>query len=429
MKHLILFSLILLFPMQSFSAYESLDKIIVVVNDDVITQNELDEKTDGYKKKLRLNNLSKQDEITLTKQVLQEMIRTRIQLQRADKFGITIDDVALNRVLEQMAKNNKLTLEELGRAIQAEGMSFSNFREQARSDLIIKQLQERVIANKITVTDQEIQQFIKTDKASSQTDISYHLSHILLSTPESAKPEDIQNAKEKAESLYSEIMQGGDFSDIALRHSNGRNALKGGDLGLRKANELPVAFVSAIKDLNDGDVTKPIRSASGFHILKINKSTRQKDVVNQTHARHILIRTGAETSAQQAKDTLLKLKREIQSGKEFAELAKLYSQDPGSKTNGGDLGWTDPGMFVSEFDDVMNRLKDGDISEPFKSQFGWHIIQVLERRTKDKTDENSLLQAKSIIHKRKSEEELQLWLRRVHDESFIEYKVSDLIPQ
>ena len=429
MRHSLLFSLLLLFSMPSISALEPLDKIIVVVNDDVITQHELDSRTDEYKQKLRLSDLSEKDKNILTKQVLQKMIRTRIQLQRAEKFGITIDDVALNRVLEQIANNNKLSLSEFRTAIKAEGMSFSNFREQARNDLIIKQLQQRLIASKITVTDQEVQQFIKTSNSSKQTDNSYHLSHILISTPESAKPEDIQKAKDKSNKLYAEIIQGGNFSDIALRHSNGRNALNGGDLGDRKANELPVAFISAIKDLKDGEVTQPIRSASGFHILKINKSSRQKSVVKQTHARHILIRTGAKTSPEEAKQTLTKIKKEIQSGKEFSVLANQYSQDPGSKTKGGDLGWADPGTFVSAFDNVMSRLKDGEISEPFKSQFGWHIIQVLERRTQDKTDENQLLQAKQVIHNRKAEEELQLWLRRIHDESFIEYKISNLEPQ
>ena len=428
MKQAILFSLMLLFSMKTLGAIELLDKIIVVVNDDVITQHELDNTTNGYKKKLKLQNLSKEDQNSLEKQVLQKMIRTKIQLQKAEKFGIAIDDVALNRVLEQVAKNNNLTLEGLGKAIKAEGMSFSNFREEARNDLIIKQLQERVIVSKITVTDQEIQQYIKTNDASNQGGISYHLSHILLATPESAKPEDIKKAKAKADRLYGELQRGGDFADIALQHSNGRNALKGGDLGLRKSNELPVAFISAIKDLNDGDIAKPIRSASGFHILKINKSSRQKDTIKQTHARHILIRTGAKKSPEQAKNTLLKIKQDIESGASFSDLAKEYSQDPGSKTKGGDLGWADPGTFVAVFDKVMDQLKNGQISEPFTTQFGWHIIQVIDRRTKDKTNENLKLQAQQVIHKRKAEEELQLWQRRIHDESFIEYKISNLEP-
>lgn len=429
MKHTLLFSLLLIFSMQSHSKIEPLDKIIVVVNDDVITQHELDSRTEEYKNKLRLNNLSEQDKSTLTKQVLQKMIRTRIQLQRAKKLGITIDDVALNRVLEKIAGNNNITLAELGNTLKADGISFSSFREQTRSELIVSQLQQRMVASKVTVTDQEIQQFINTNKSSKHPDISYHLSHILLSTPESAKPEDIQIAKEKADKLHDEIMQGGDFADIALRHSNGRNALKGGDLGWRKANELPIVFINAINNLQDGDVSKPVRSASGFHILKINKSSRQKETIEQTHARHILIRTGAQTSSEEARKSLLKLKQEIQSGEDFSDLAKQHSQDPGSRTKGGDLGWADPGTYVPVFEDVMSHLKDGQISEPFKSQFGWHIIQVLERRTKDKTDDNLRLQAKKVIHKRKAEEELQLWLRRILDESFIEYKISNLEPQ
>jgi len=268
-------------------AFQSLDKIIVVVNDDVITQHELNSRTDEYKTKLNLSNLSADDNNVLTKQVLEKMIRTKIQLQHAKKLGITVDDVALNRVLEKIAENNGLSLEELGQAIKSEGLIFSSFREQTRTDLIIKQLQDRMVASKINVSDQEIQHFITTNSSDDQSDTRYHLSHILIATPETAKPEDIQNAKAKANKLYNELVQGKDFADMALRHSNGRNALKGGDLGWREANELPVDFISAIKSLKDGEIAEPIRSASGFHILKINESSRKKQKIEQTfQSRH-----------------------------------------------------------------------------------------------------------------------------------------------
>lgn len=420
--------LLALITTPSYGTLRSLDKIIVIVNDDVITQQELTTRTGEYKKKLKLKNLSADDLNSLTKQVLEKMIRTRIQLQRAEKLGIIVDDVALNRIIEKIANGNKLSLKELEEAIKSEGMSYTGFREQTRNDLIIKQLQERLVASKINVTNQEIQQFIKLSQTNDQNNRKYHLSHILISTPEAARPEDINSARKKANKLYSQIVQGGEFSEIALKHSNGRNALKGGDLGWRKANELPVVFLEAISELKVGEVTKPVRSAGGFHILKINGSSKNVEMIEQTHARHILIRTGANTSDTQAKNTLSDIKHRLSSGEAFAKLAAEYSQDPGSKDNGGDLGWVNPGTFVADFENTMNLLKAGDISQPFRSQFGWHILQVLERRKKDKTDEILHSQARKTIHKRKTEEELQLWLRRIHDESYIEYKISNLGP-
>lgn len=428
MKHLLFLLIPLVFTTNAQSTLQSLDKIIVVVNTDVITQHELNTTTNEYKNKLNLSDLSAEDNTVLTRQVLEKMIRTKIQLQHAEKLGITIDDVSLNRVLEKIAESNNLSLKELSKAIESEGLAFSSFREQTRSDLIIKQLQERMVARKINVTDQEIQHFIKTNNADNQTDTRYHLSHILISTPETAKPEDINNAKKNAEKLFGKLLQGSDFADTALRHSNGRNALKGGDLGWRQANELPIDFISAIKNLKDGEIARPIRSASGFHILKINKSSRKKQQIEQTHARHILIRTGATTSAEQAQKTLTKIKQQIKTGGDFSELARKHSQDPGSKDNGGDLGWANPGTFVTTFEEEMGSLKIGQISEPFSSQFGWHIIQVLDRRKKDKSNDILEAQARKVIHKRKTEEELRLWLRRIHDESYIEYKTSNLIP-
>lgn len=402
-------------------AAQPLDKIIAIVNDDVITKNELANRVSDYAGQLKLSNSASPEIESLTKQVLERMIRNRIQLQQAAQLGIKIDDIALNRILEQLATSNKVTLDQLKSKLEEENMEFSRFREQTRNELIIKQLQQRVIANKVNVSDQEIKQFIQQNLGQESETAKYKLLHILVATPESATPEDIKDSKNKATQLYSDIQDGKDFKNLAIKHSNGRNALKGGDLGWRKAGELPEDFVTAIKDLEEGDTSSPIRSASGFHILQLAGKSSAQNVVVQTHARHILIRTSASTSDNDAEQLLIKIKNKLKEGEDFAQLASEHSQDPGSKTKGGDLGWADPGGFVTEFEDVMNSLKDGQISEPFRSQFGWHVLQVIGRRDQDKTQATIESQARKSIRKRKIDEELRLWLRRIREEAYVEY--------
>ena len=409
-------------------AVQPLDKIIAIVNDDVITQNELATSVADYASQLKLSNSASPEMQALTKQVLERMIRNRIQLQQAVQLGIQIDDIALNRMLEQLASSNKLTLEQLKSKLEAEDMDFSRFREQTRDELIIKQLQQRAVANKVSVSDQEINQFVQQNLEQKSENTRYKLLHILVSTPESAAPEDINKSREKAMKIHSEILGGADFKNLAIKKSDGRNALQGGDLGWRKANELPEDFLAAVKDLNKGDTSLPIRSASGFHILQLVDKSNDQHVVTQTHARHILIRTSSATSDEDAKKLLTQLKHRIQAGEDFAQLASEFSQDPGSKVKGGDLGWADPEGFVTEFEDEMNNLKDGEMAEPFRSQFGWHLLQVLSRRDKDKTLDNIEEQARNSIRKRKIDEELRLWLRRIREEAYVEYIDKTLIP-
>jgi peptidyl-prolyl cis-trans isomerase SurA len=415
-------SLILCFftPLHSF-AIKPLDQIIAVVNDDVITQNELESRVADYASQLKLSNSASPELTALTKQVLERMIRNRIQLQLASQMGIKIDDIALNRVLEQLSSSNNMTLDQLKAKLEKGNIEFSRFREQTRNELIIKQLQQRAVANKVNVSDQEISQFIEQNLKQKSENTKYHLLHILVATPESATPDDIIVGKQKAAEIYTEILNGADFKDQAIKKSNGRNALKGGDLGWRKASELPKDFVAAVRNLNKGDTSQPIRSASGYHILQLVDKSDNQQVVTQTHARHILIRTSSDRSDDEAKALLSQLKKRIDSGEDFAQLASENSQDPGSKIKGGDLGWADPGSFVTEFEDVMDKLEDGQISEPFRSQFGWHLLQVLERREQDKTQTNIEAQARKSIRKRKIDEELRLWLRRIREEAYVEY--------
>ena len=411
---------------QAFAAVQ-LDGIAVVVNEEVITLRELDYRVNDFAKQLSVNPTSSSDFAALKKQVLEHLIQNRIQLQQAVKLGITIDDVSLNRVLGALAESNNLSLDQLRDRIQEEGMDFTRFREQSREDLIIKQLQKRLVADKITVSEQEIKQFVSTSQQSSQSS-RYHVNHILIATPQTARPDDIKIAKKKAEQVYTSLIDGGDFQDTAIKQSDGRNALQGGDLGWRESSELPESFVEALREMKVGDISKPIRSASGFHIIKLVDSSSSNQMVEQTHARHILIRTSPELDDDGARDLLIELKRKITNGADFGKLATEHSQDPGSKELGGDLGWADPGTFVDAFEDTMATLKPGEISAPFQSQFGWHLMQVLERRQQNQTSTSLEAQARKQIRKRKTDEELRLWLRRIRDEAFVEYVDASITP-
>ena len=401
----------------AISALKPLDHIVAVVNEDVITERMLENRVKDFAKQLQLSQLSRIDPETLRKQVLERMIRDAIQLQQAKQLGITVDDLMLNRMLEQLAKTNNMSLETFRQTIEAEGMDYARFRDQTREEIIIKQLQQRVVASKISVSDQEIKQYIQQNETLDSSTISFHLRHILIAIPEAASPEDLEKAKLKAESVYKRIQYGSKFEDLAIKESSGRNALKGGDLGERKANELPQLFVDAISDLQPGETSKPVKSASGYHLLQLVSSSNDQVMVKQTRIRHILIRTGSEVSDEQARQTLLELKRKIEEGKNFAELASEYSEDPGSKIRGGDLGWAGPGDYVTAFENVANDLEIGEISEPFQSPFGWHILEVLEHREHDQTKANKESQARNAIQKRKADEELRLWLRRIRDEA------------
>jgi peptidyl-prolyl cis-trans isomerase SurA len=412
----------------SVYALAPLDSIAVVVNEDVITSNELANKVRYYENQIRLSSGSVSDMDSLKKQVLERMIRDKVQLQQAAQFGIQVDDISLNRMIDSMAKKNDMSLNQLRATLEQEGIDFGDFRSQTRDELIIQELQKRMVADKVNVTPQEIKQFLDSSMQQGKSGTEFHLLHILIATPENASPDDIQNAQKKVENIYQQLLQGADFKQLAIRESNGSNALNGGDLGTRKANELPELFLQAIEGLQQGEVSKPIRSASGFHILKLASSSSNVEMVTQTHARHILIRTSADIDDNKARESLQDIKNRIEQGEDFADLANEFSEDPGSKIKGGDLGWANPGTFVPAFERVMASLADGEISDPFKSQFGWHIMQVLERREVDMAKTVMEAKAMQAIRARKIDEELRLWLRKVRDEAYVEYIDTSLKP-
>ncbi len=412
------------FSSTASAAVEEIDSVAIVVNDSIISKREIDTQFNNFKRQLTLQGKKLPPDALLKKQIIERAILDKIQLQLASDQGIQIDDLTLNKSLEAIANNNRSTLDKMREMLEAKGISYKNFREQTRKDMIIRQLQQRMIYSRVKVSQQEIDIFLEQqEKSGDAANDQYHLSHILISTPEAASSQDISKALDKANMIIKKIDEGLSFNDAALRFSDGRHAIKGGDLGLRSAAQLPSLFLNAARSLKVGEHTQALRSPGGFHILKLEDKKTQQHIVSQTHARHILIKSDEITTDEQARDKLIEIKEKLNNGADFAKLAAEYSQDPGSKNSGGDLGWAAEGTFVPRFTEVMNSLKDGQTSEPFRSQFGWHIIQVLARRELDETKQVIRQKAERAILNRKADEELQLWLRRTRDEAYVEFRI------
>ncbi len=405
-------------------AIEEIDSVAVVVNENIISKREINTRLADFQRQLQSQGKQLPPIKLLKKQVIERMILDSIQLQLAKTQGIHVDDLTLNQTLEVIAKNNKTTLDKMHKMLEKQGISYNLFREQTRKDMIIRQLQKRMIYSRVKVSQQEIDIFLEQQKKSGSTaNNKFHLAHILIATPEAASSDDITKAQKKALEVIEEIKKGESFGDMALTFSDGRHAIKGGDLGVRTAAQLPAIFLKAAQSLEIGEISEPLRSASGFHIIKLLDKQVEKHIVAQTHARHILITADEITTDDAAQKKLAEIKVKLEQGANFEKLAAEFSQDPGSKNNGGDLGWAAKGTFVPRFTEVMETLKDNEISEPFKSQFGWHIIQVLERRQLDETEQVIRQKATLAIQNRKADEELQLWQRRARDEAYVEYRI------
>jgi len=402
-----------------------LESIAAVVNNDVITSGELERKSAEISERLRQNNTALPPASVLRQQVLENLITRRLQLQLAERAGIRVDDQTLNRAVHNIAAQNQLTLEQFRDVLEKDGFDYLQFRENLREDITINRLRQRQVDNRVTVSTEEIDNFLANLKAQGITTQAYHLAHILIAVPEAATPEQIQQARQKAEMVLTKLRSGADFAQTAVSVSDDLQALQGGDLGWRKAGELPSLFAEMVTKMQPGDISNLIRSPSGFHIVKLlEKRDEQSQLITQTHARHILMRPNELISEQEVKSRLLQLKQRIESGDDFAELARSNSEDPGSAAAGGDLGWVDPGTMVPEFEQEMNKLKVNQISEPFKSRFGWHIVQVLERRNHDDQGKTQRSKVRELIRQRKIEQETQNWLRQLRDEAYVENRLA-----
>ena len=404
---------------------EPVDKIVAVVNDDVITSTELDNRLHAIKDQLKNQSSPLPPDPILKKQVLDRMILASLQLQLADQNGIRVDDDTLNRTIERIAEGNKLSLPEFRTVLENEGYDFATFREDIRREILISRIQQRQVSDRIMVTEQEIDNFLATQRAQGNNGAEYHLAHILVAVPDASSSERIQAAHRRAEDILKKLRAGANFQETAIAVSDGQQALQGGDLGWRKAAELPTLFVDLVMHMKAGDVSDLIRSPSGFHIIKLlEQRNDQRHIVTQTHARHILIRTDELTSDAAAQARLNDIRQRLKDGADFAELARNYSNDTATASNGGDLGWVNPGDMVPNFEAQLDKLASGEISKPFKTGFGWHIVQVLDRRRHDDTDAFVRSQARDTIRQRKTEEELQSWLARLRDDAYIENRLA-----
>lgn len=403
-----------------------LDRIVAVVDNGVITQHELNRSVERALRQLALQRTPAPPRHLLERQMLERMITERILLKLAEDTNIRIDGPQLDRALARIAQQNNLSLDQFRRALEQEGVDFNAFREQVRNEMIISRLREREVDNKVVVTEAEIDNYLAnlSDQSGRQTE--YLLAHILVVTPEGASPEQLKQLRARAEKALAELRAGADFNQVSAAYSDAQNALQGGVLGWRPEGQLPTLFVSAVRDLPLGGLTPVLRSSNGFHILKL-LDKRGKDVptvIRQTRARHILIRTNEIVSNTDAFNRLRLLRERIVNGADFAELARLHSDDL-SASKGGDLGWLSPGDTVPEFERAMEALKPGEVSQPIQSPFGWHLIQVLERRDQDITQERRRLEARLAIRARKADEAFEDWVRQMRDRAYVEYRLDD----
>lgn len=405
-----------------------LDRIVAVVNEGVITQSELDAKIPIVKQQLESQGTSIPPDDVLQSQILEQLIYQRLQLQMAESTGILVDDQTLNLALENIAGQNGLSLREFRSVLESDGFSFRAFREDIRDEIVISRLRQRQIDSRITVSDQEVNNFLATQNLQgASSDTEYQIAHILIAMPESSTSQQTQAAEQKARQMLSDIRAGADFEQTAVAVSDSQQALEGGNLGWRTAGQLPTIFAGIVPGMETGAVSDLIRSPSGLHIVKLidRRGGIGQHIVEQSLVRHILVRPDELTSDQNAQERLQQLKQRIDGGEDFSAMARAHSDDTASAVNGGELGWVSAGDLTPRFAEVMSELDTGERSEPFQTQFGWHLVEVLDRRVHDDTNEFIRTQAREALHARKVEEEVQAWLSRLRDEAYVEYKLDE----
>ena len=403
------------------AAAETLEQIVAVVNDEVVLASELEREMRTVRQQLQQRNIRPPSREVLEEQVLDRLITQRLQLQMAQRTRIRVDDVTLNRALQDIASRNNLSLEQFRDVLERDGIEYAAFREDIRDEITISRLQQRQVQQQVQVTDEEIENHLDNLRARGALDEEYHLGHILVAVPEAASPDEVAQAREKATALRRQLVEeGADFARLAASESDGQNALEGGDLGWRRGGRLPDAFNDALRDLETGQVSAVVRSPSGFHLLKLEeRRTTGGETEVQTRARHILL-TGED-----ARQRLERLRQRLLNGADFADLASEHSEDPGSAENGGDLGWVGSGALVPAFEEAMQGLNPGEVSEPVETRFGWHLIRVEDRRQQAAGLESRRNEARQLIRQRKSEEVIDRWLRRLRAEAYIERRLGE----
>ena len=404
---------------------QAIDHIVAVINGECITRQELDEILKVSKNQLQKQGIQPPANDVLESQLLEREILTRVQLQLAGDIGMTISDTELDLALTRIADRNKMTKEEFSSVLEREGISYDKFRGEIQKEMLLVRLKDREVIKKIKISEGEVDNFLHTQENSSGSADEYHLSHIMVRIPDQASVAKIESRRQRAETALAKLKNGDDFAQVAAEFSDAADALQGGRLGWRQATQLPAKFTEMLKSMKPGELTPIVQSPSGLHILKLLERRGGKEdtvvLIDQSHARHILIRAGEITSETEARSRIIRLKERLDNGADFEELAQLHSEDP-SASQGGDLGWISPGDTVAEFEQTMNKLQIGLVSEPVQTTFGWHLIQVIERRTKDVSTEQQRRKASKAIRARKSDAAFQEWLQQLRDRAYVEYR-------
>lgn len=403
---------------------QPLNRVVAIVDNDVIMQSQLDARVREVQQTIAKRGAALPPENVLSQQVLDRLVIENIQLQIGDRSGIRITDEELNQALASIAQRNGMSLEQFRAALAQDGLSYADARDQVRREMVISRVRQRRVAERIQVTDQEVQNFLASDLGKLQLSEEFRLANILIPLSDGSSPQEIQAAERQAQELHQQLREGADFAQMAVAHSASETALEGGEMGWRKAAQMPPPFDAMIGAMAAGDVTEPMRTPGGFIMLKLlEKRGGGTQVLEEVNVRHILIKPSEIRSEAETKRLVERLHERLLAGEDFGELAKSFSEDPGSALNGGSLDWIDPSALVPEFREVMSNTASGELSKPFKSPYGWHVLQVVGRRATDSSAQFREQQALTVLRNRKYDEELQGWLRQIRDEAYVEVKL------
>jgi peptidyl-prolyl cis-trans isomerase SurA len=403
---------------------ELLDRVVAIVNDGVVLNSDLDQQMDSVTERLHQQKLELPPQNVLRQQVLERLIVQELQVQRANHDGLKVTDEMLNGALADVAKRNNITLTQLPDALREQGIDYTAYRDDMRKEILMTMLRNRDVLQHISVTPREIDQFLAKQASTPSENNEYNVSHILIAVGQEASPAQLDAAAKRATEVYDRAKKGEDFAKLAVAYSNSQTALDGGALGWRKGSELPTFLTDQVAKLKPGEVSEPLRTPTGYHIVRLNevRGGTQPSVESQVHVRHILMKTNALQDDATVRGKLTAIRERVLKGEDFAGIATVQSEDPGSAAEGGDLGWAGPGTYTPEFESQLATLKDNEVSEPFRTQFGWHIVQMLGRREFDNTDELKRRQAMEAIRASKADEETELWLRHMRDEAYVDFK-------
>ncbi len=414
---------LLLLPFKASAEIALLDRVVAIVDDDVVLYSELNQRMAGILTRIQQSGTQAPPEEILRKQVLEQLISERLQLNMGYNAGIRVSDEEINQTLARVAASSNLSLEDYIAQIHASGGTLANVRQEIVDEIIIMRVQQGRVMRRIRISEQELTNFLNSEEGRLVTSPDVNIGQILFSVPSSSSADETKAIVDKLNKIEEQLKAGADFKQLAIANSDDQSALDGGDLGWRKMAQLPGVFIEAVESMEAGQVSKPIRSAAGYHLIKLyDRRGGGEKLIEQHFSRHILVKPNQIRDEAATIELLNKLRDRVKEGEDFAALSKEFSEDPGSALKGGELGWSTPGMFVPEFEQTMSGIALNEVSKPFRSQYGWHILQVTDRRMQDFSDNILRNGAENLLRQRKFAEELQVWLQEIRDEAFVEIK-------